>query len=128
MRVCARACARVRSSNTLNLKDRTENNYIKTSNKICERPLLSPSQDRDPEVSGLYEITVTWLRARVGNPYINTLRAQRYADRHRQADTHVRTHADTDNNANTPTCTDSFAVAPLDPVSYAHCQPVAKFL
>ena len=41
--------------------------------QICERPLLSPSQDRDPDVSGLYEITVKWLHTRVGNPCIDML-------------------------------------------------------
>ena len=63
------------------------------SNRSNQLPL--PSQDRDPEVSGLYEITAKWLRTRVGSepiqPYINTTLAHsRYADRHR----HARRHRD----------------------------------
>ena len=46
---------------------------LKKTKQICESPLPSPSQDRDLEVSGLYEITVEWLRTQVGNPYIDTL-------------------------------------------------------
>ena len=60
------------------LKDRTENNW--KTKQVCERLLLSPSQDRDAEASGLHEIAVKRLRARVGNPCTQT-----------------RTHADTDN-------------------------------
>ena len=35
---------------------------------IFERPLLSPSQGLDSQVSDLHEITARWLRTRVGNP------------------------------------------------------------
>ena len=49
------------------LTDPTGGNY----KQIYERPLLSPSQDRDPDVSALYDITVEWLRTRVGNPPMN---------------------------------------------------------
>ena len=63
---------------------------IEYTKDIFERPLSSPSQVRDPDVSGLYDITVKWLRTRVGNPCIDTL-----AHRDTQIDTD--THADTDN-------------------------------
>ena len=65
----------------------------KRTEQTCDRPLLSPSQDRDPEIARLYEIAVKGLRTRVGNPYIDT-RAQRCAERHR----HSRS---TDNENNT---------------------------
>ena len=35
--------------------------------KLSRRPLPSPSQDRHPEVSGIYQITVQWLHTRVGS-------------------------------------------------------------
>ena len=92
----------------------------KEKQMICERMSRSPSQDCDPGVSGLYTITIKQLHTRVGNPCIDTL-----AHRDTQIDT--ETHADTD-NANTPVCTDSFAVANLDPVCYAACQHIAEFL
>ena len=38
-----------------------------------KRLLPSPSQDREPEVSGPYEITEKWPRTQVANPCINTL-------------------------------------------------------
>ena len=56
--------------------------------KVERRPLPSPSQDRDPEVSRLYGITVKWLRTRVGNPCTDTL-------------THSDTQLDTDTHAET---------------------------
>ena len=68
------------------LTNQTGENY----KQICERPLLSPSQDRDPEVSGLYDITVKWLRARVGNPCID-------AFSHRDTQIDTDTYSDTDN-------------------------------
>ena len=38
---------------------------------IFERPLPTPSQDRNPDISGQYEIAEKWLRTQVGNPCIN---------------------------------------------------------
>ena len=81
---------------------------ITKTKQVCERLLLSPLQDRDPEVSGLYEIAFKWLRTRVGNPCIDAL--------------------DTDNETNTPTFTDSFAVTALDTVYYTTCQHLTEFL
>ena len=56
-------------------KNRSGKNNARTKNakQICERPLLSQSEDRDREFSGLYKITVKWLRTRVGHPCIDTL-------------------------------------------------------
>ena len=71
------------------IKDLTGKND-KNVNQICERPLLSPSQDRDPEVSGLYEITIKWLRTRVGNSCIDALA-------HRDTQIYRDSSADTDN-------------------------------
>ena len=94
---------------------------MEETKQICKIPLPLPSQGRDPEVSGLHEIAVKWLRTRVGNPCIDTL-----VHSDTQIETH--THAHGDNYINTLTCTDSFAVAALDPVSYAPCHHVAEFL
>ena len=47
---------------------------------LFERPLPPPSQDRNPEISGQYEITEKWLRTQVGNPRID---APVCAHRHR---------------------------------------------
>ena len=83
--------------------------YSKERNKFVKGPLLSLSQDRDAEVSGLHESTVKRLRTRVGHPCTDT-------------------HAGTDNESNTPTYTDLSAVAALDPDSYTPSQHVAEFL
>ena len=64
LRTCVCVCVCV--FNFHYLKDRAEK--IKKPKQICERPLPSPSQDRDHEVSGLYESTVKWLRTQVGGP------------------------------------------------------------
>ena len=58
------------------LKAGRSNRSVPRSNRIFSRqslPVPSPSQDRDPEVSGPYEITAKWLRTQVGNSCINTL-------------------------------------------------------
>ena len=63
---CIRVCACVRSVSII-LKIEPQKYYSKKNRQICERSLLSPSQDRDPEVSCLYEIAVKWLCTRVSN-------------------------------------------------------------
>ena len=70
MCVCLRACV----CSVSNILKYTEpNKFNKGPKQICEIPLLSLSQDRDPEVSGLHEIAVKRLGTRVGNPCIDTL-------------------------------------------------------
>ena len=87
--VCRYVCDYVSG---VSLQSNRKNN--KRTKQICERLLLSPSQDRDPELSGVYEITVKWLRTRVGNPCIDTASARRYADnrRHRHEQLHKYTY------------------------------------
>ena len=71
--VCVCVCE-IEAKNNNNIK------IIKKKTKqitgSSERPLLSPSQERDHEVSGLYDIAVKWLRTRVGKSCIDTSRPE----------------------------------------------------
>ena len=82
--------------------------------------LLPPrSQGRAPQVSGRHDIiSKRRLWTPVSKPYLHMYTQ----DRHR----HTRGH--TAKPSNTPTFADLFAVASLDPVSYAPYQHVAEFL
>ena len=64
-----------------------------------ERPLLSPSQGRDHDVSGLYGVSAKRLRTRVGNPFIHIIAhgvtqidRGTHARRHRQLKQYTNMH------------------------------------
>ena len=90
LRVFVCACVRACVSPVSNVYKIEPGKNDKTTKQIFERPLLSQSRDRDPEFSGLYDITVKWLRTRVGNTCIYTLA---HRDKHVDTDT----YSDTDN-------------------------------